>query len=140
MGRRSAVFVAVIALVMGLAVVPGSTAEAPNELETDTVVSANLSGGCFGRHQGSGNNIDIVVAADVVATGSTSISVTCHVWQGARTSTNYEHGHVGAFSAVSAAAGGGLVTGFNLAPYTICAEIHASFPAAPPYNKECPTH
>lgn len=133
MGRKCAVLVAVVALLMGLAVVPASGDESASAaaVETDTVITANLSGGCVGRHQGTGNNIDIAVTAEVVATGSSSISVTCHVSQG------YRHEHVGAFSAVSAAAGGGLVRGFALAPYTICAEIHASFPAAPPYNKYC---
>lgn len=138
MGRKSVVVTAIAALLMSFVVAPASSDEAAAAFESDTVVTANLSGGCVGRHEGTGNNIDIVVTGTVVTTGATSLSVTCHVWQ--KTSTSTSHHDFGLVSAVSGATGGGLAQGYELAKYNICTEIHASFLAAPPYNKNCPVH
>jgi hypothetical protein len=139
MARKSVFVLAIIAMLTSFSVVPASSDEAPAAaaFESDTVVTVNLSGGCVGRHEGTGNNIDIVVTGTVVTSGATSLSVTCHVWQ---TSPSYHHDNFGLVSAVSGASGGGLAQGYELAKYNICTEIHASFLTGAPYNKNCPTH
>lgn len=137
MGRKTVVVSAIAALMMSLAVTPASSDEAAAAaFESDTVVTANLSGGCFGRHEGAGDRIDVVVTGTVVTVGATSLSVTCHLYQTAER----HHDHFGLVSAGSAATGGGLAQGYLLAKYYICTEIHASFATAPPYNKNCPAH
>ena len=98
----------------------------------DPIVSPNLAGGCISEFAGTGSSVNIVVEAAVTApAGALSLSVTCHLTQGTR------HADFGAIGVGGVAAGGGAVTGWSLASYTLCTEVHASFLTGPPYHKYC---
>jgi hypothetical protein len=95
-----------------------------------------VTGGCFSEFAGTGSSMNIIVEAAVAApAGAVSLSVTCHVTQ--QTWWGTRDGHVGAVGVAGVAAGGGVLTGWDLGSYDLCTEIHASFLTGPPYHKDC---
>ena len=95
-------------------------------LDTDGIV-----GGCVSEHAGTGTTLNIVVEVALEAPTATGLTVQCHLVQGTR------HGHVNAASALGSATGGGVFTGWSLAPYSLCTEVHAVFATGGRYDKVC---
>jgi hypothetical protein len=122
------VFVATsAALVLLLGAVPAHA-----NVTIDPVIDARgVVGSCIAEHTGTGNTLNIVVEAAVEAPSAIGLTVRCHLTQGTR------HEHVNAASALGTAAGGGAFTGFALAPYTLCTEVHANFATGGNYDKFC---
>ena len=115
------------ALILLLGAVPAHA-----NVAADPVIStAGVAGGCVAEHAGAGSSINIVVEVAVEAPTATGLTVQCHVTQGTR------HAHINGISALGTATGGGVLTGWDLASYSLCTEVHAVFATGGRYDKYC---
>ncbi|HEX2295179.1 MAG TPA: hypothetical protein VHN37_07715 [Actinomycetota bacterium] len=119
------------------AVVPGSPAHATAAVDIRPI---NAPDGAPGLAEcaavgatTNGSTMDLVVRGTANIAGATNISLVCHVWQ------SNKHGHVGGVSVTGSAVAAGVVRNFNLAPYTICAEVFI-VTLNGSYHYPCPAH